>query len=139
MPAVDLLKRTLYWEAGLLAAGGLFAALFPAWLLQTLFAQPPEPLPWVRIAGVQALGFAMLAVVLARRLEQLWWACWAYVVTSAGIAVVTAGHALFGLPDGVSPVLWWLMAVESVALVAALLIGLAKAGTERDPNSPVED
>ena len=55
---MDLLKRTLYWEAGLLAAGGLFAALFPAWLLQTLFAQPPEPLPWVRIAGVQALGFA---------------------------------------------------------------------------------
>jgi hypothetical protein len=60
------------------------------------------------------------------------------VLTGTGIALVTAGHAIFGLPDGVSPVLWWLMAVESVALAAALLIGLAKAGTERDPNSPPE-
>ncbi len=130
---MELLKRVLYWEAGLLAAGGLFASLFPAWLLQTLFAQPPEPLAWVRIAGVQALGFAMLAVVLARRLEQLWWACWAYVLTSVGIAIVTAGHALVGVPQGVSAVLWWLMAAESVALAAALIIGLAKAGTERRP------
>jgi hypothetical protein len=136
---MKLLKRALYWEAGLLAAGGLFAALFPAWLLQTLFAQPPEPVVWVRIAGMQALGFAMLAVVLARRLEQLWWACWAYVITSAGIAVVTAGHALVGLPEGVSPVLWWLMAAEAVAIATALFVGLAKAGTERDPNNPAED
>jgi hypothetical protein len=30
-------------------------------------------------------------------------------------------------------VLWWLMAAESVALAAALVIGLAKAGTERSP------
>jgi hypothetical protein len=132
---MELLKRVLYWEAGLLAAGGLFASLFPAWLLQTLFAQPPEPLAWVRIAGVQALGFAMLAVVLARRLEQLWWACWAYVITGSAIGVIAGAHALAGLPDGVSPVIWWFMAAESVVVTAALVVGLVIAGTERDPNA----
>ena len=110
---MKLLKRFLYWEAVLLAVGGLFASAFPRWLLETVFAQPPSPDGWVRIAGVQALGFAMLAVVIAHRIEELWWASWAYVITSALVAAVTAGYALFGLPEGVSAVLWWLMA-ESV-------------------------
>ena len=133
---MKLLKRVLYWEAGLLAVSGLFVASFPRWLLQTVFAQPSTPDVWVRMAGVQAMGFAMLAVVIGHRIEQLWWASWAYVITGALVAVVTAGYALFGLPDGTSAVLWWLMAVESVVITAALLVGLAQTGTERDPNAP---
>ena len=132
---MKLLKRILYWEAGVLTVSGLFAALFPRWLLESLFAQPPEPNGWVRIAGVQAFGFAMLAVIIGHRIEELWWASWAFVITSTGIAIVTAAHAVFGVPEGVSAVLWWLMAVESVVLAAGLLVGLAQAGTERDPNS----
>jgi hypothetical protein len=134
---MNLLKRVLYWEASTLAVSGLFAALFPRWLLETVFAQPPTPDVWARVAGVQAVGFAMLAVVIAHRIEELWWASWAYVITGSSVAVVTAGYALFGLPDGTSAVLWWLMAVESVVITAGLLVGLARAGTERDPNAPV--
>lgn len=133
---MKLLKRVLYWEAGILVVSGLFAAAFPRWLLETVFAQPPAPDVWVRVAGVQAMGFAMLAVVIAHRIEELWWASWAYVITGASVAVVTAGYALFGLPDGVSAVLWWLMTVESVVITAGLLVGLARTGTERDPNAP---
>jgi hypothetical protein len=134
---MNLLKRVLYWEASTLAVSGLFTALFPRWLLETVFAQPPTPDVWARVAGVQAVGFAMLAVVIAHRIEELWWASWAYVITGSSVAVVTAGYALFGLPDGTSAVLWWLMAVESVVITAGLLVGLARAGTERDPNAPV--
>jgi hypothetical protein len=134
---MKLLKRVLYWEAGLLAVSGVFAASFPRWLLETVFAQPPNPDVWVRVAGVQAIGFAMLAVVIAHRIEQLWWASWAFVVTGGSVAAVTAGYALFGLPEGVSAVLWWLMAAESVVVTGGLLVGLAQTGTERDPNAPV--
>jgi nicotinamide riboside transporter PnuC len=134
---MKLLKRSLYWEAGILAVSGLFAAAFPRWLLETVFAQPAGPDVWVRVAGVQAIGFAMFAVVVAHRIEELWWASWAFVITGASVAVATAGYALFGVPDGVSTVLWWLMAVESVAITAGLLVGLAQTGTERDPNAPV--
>jgi hypothetical protein len=133
---MKLLKRVLYWEAGLLAVSGLLSASFPRWLLETVFAQPPSPEVWVRVAGVQAMGFAMLAVVIGHRIEQLWWASWAYVITGALVAAVTAGYALFGLSDGTSAVLWWLMAVESVVVTAGLLVGLAQTGTERDPNAP---
>lgn len=135
---MKLLKRVLYWESGILAVSGLFAALFPRWLLESVFAQPPAPDVWVRVAGVQALGFAMLAVVIAHRIEQLWWASWTYVITGAGITLVAVGYVLFGLRDGVSGVLWWLMAAESAVITAGLLIGLAQTGTERDPNNPSE-
>jgi hypothetical protein len=133
---MKLLKRVLYWEAGLLAVSGLLSASFPRWLLETVFAQPPSPEVWVRVAGVQAMGFAMLAVVIGHRIEQLWWASWAYVITGALVAAVTAGYALFGLSDGTSAVLWWLMAVESTVVTGGLLVGLAQTGTERDPNAP---
>ena len=109
---MQLLKRALYWEAAVLAAGGLFLAFFPAWFLQSVFQQPPATDAWVRIAGVQAVGFAMLAVVVAHRIEQLWWASWAFVLTGGGVAVVAGGYALVGLPEGVSPVFWGLVSLE---------------------------
>jgi hypothetical protein len=39
----------------------------------------------------------------------------------------------FGLPDGVSPLLWWVFAALSTAFTIGLLAGLAKTGTERPP------
>jgi hypothetical protein len=40
---------------------------------------------------------------------------------------------LFGLPDGTSPLLWWVFAATSAAFTVGLLAGLAKTGTERPP------
>jgi hypothetical protein len=133
---MKLLKRVLYWEAALLAAGGLFLALFPAWVLRSLFAQPPTVDAWVRIVGVQGFGFGMLSVVIAHRIEQLWWASWGFVITGIGIALVSISHALFGVPEGVSAVLWWVLGVAALIESAGLLAGLALAGTERDPHDP---
>ena len=39
-------------------------------------------------------------------------------------------HALLGVPDGASSLLWWLFAGTSVALTAWLVVGLTRASQE---------
>jgi hypothetical protein len=116
------------------AACGVAIAAAPRFVLVTLFDLPPLPdQGYVRIAGVFAFSLALLMVLVARRLETLWWFAWAFALATAGSAIVAALNALFGLPDGVSPLLWWVFAVVSTAFTVGLLAGLAKTGTERSP------
>jgi hypothetical protein len=129
-----LLRRVLYWEAALLASGGVIIAAFPGWVVETLFSQPRTELTWVRIVGVQGLGFGLLLVVVAHRLEQIWWASWAFAITGCGIALVSLVHAVAGVPAGESSVLWWALGLVALLFTLALLTGLALAGTQRDPN-----
>ncbi len=133
-----ILRRVLSIEATLLALGGAILALFPGWLTETVFDQPQVPHAWMRIVGVQAIGFAMLYVITLRRLEHLWWAAWAFVMTGAGIALVAFLHAIAGLSGRVSTTMWWLLGAAAISMIAAILIGLAVAGTQRDPNVPPE-
>jgi hypothetical protein len=116
------------------AACGIAIAVAPRFVLVTLFDLPPLPdQGYVRIAGVFAFSLSLLMVLVARRLETLWWFAWAFVLAAAGSAIVAALNALFGLPDGVSPLLWWVFATISTAFTFGLLAGLAKTGTERPP------
>jgi hypothetical protein len=116
------------------AACGIAIAVAPRFVLVTLFDLPPLPdQGYVRIAGVFAFSLSLLMVLVARRLETLWWFAWAFVLATAGSAIVAALDALFGLPDGVSPLLWWVFAAVSTAFMVGLLAGLAKTGTERPP------
>jgi hypothetical protein len=116
------------------AACGIAIAVAPRFVLVTVFDLPPLPdQGYVRIAGVFAFSLSLLMVLVARRLETLWWFAWAFVLATAGSAIVAASNALFGLPDGVSPLLWWVFAAVSTAFAFGLLAGLAKTGTERPP------
>jgi hypothetical protein len=116
------------------AACGIAIAVAPRFVLVTLFDLPPLPdQGYVRIAGVFAFSLSLLMVLVARRLETLWWFAWAFFLATAGSAIVAAMNALFGLPDGVSPLLWWVFAAVSTAFTVGLLAGLAKTGTERPP------
>jgi hypothetical protein len=116
------------------AACGIAIAVAPRFVLVTLFDLPPLPdQGYVRIAGVFAFSLSLLMVLVARRLETLWWFAWAFVLATAGSAIVAALDALFGLPEGASPLLWWLFAAVSAAFTVGLLAGLAKTGTERPP------
>ena len=129
---MSALRRILYWEAGLLAAFTILAEAFPRPVLEDLFGQSHQPdLAWVRIAGIQAFGFAMLMVLIAQRIEELWWFSWAFAVVAAGVATVTALNAAFGLPEGSSALFWWLMTAGEVAFTAALLWGMSLAGNEQ--------
>jgi hypothetical protein len=116
------------------AACGMAIAVAPRLVLVTVFDLPPLPdQGYVRIAGVFAFSLSLLMVLVARRLETLWWFAWTFVLATAGSAIVAALNALSGLPDGVSPLLWWVFAAVSTAFTIGLLAGLAKTGTERPP------
>ena len=131
---MELLKRVLVAQAAVWAVCGLAIVLLPRFVLVTLFDLPEPPdLGYVRVAGVCSVSLAMMMVLLSRRLDDLWWWSWAFVVAAAGTAVVAATNALFGLPQGASPLLWWLFAAASTAFTLGLLVGLARAGTERPP------
>jgi hypothetical protein len=131
---VELLKRVLVLQAGVWAACGLAIALAPRFVLVSLFDLPEPPdLGYIRVAGVSSLSLAMLMLLLSRRLAELWWWAWAFVVAAAGTALVALLNALFGLPEDASPVLWWLFAAASATFTVGLLAGLARAGTERPP------
>ena len=116
------------------AACGIAIALAPRFVLVTVFDLPELPdQGYVRIAGVFGFSLSLLMVLVARRLETLWWFAWAFVLATAGSAMVAALNAAFGLPDEASPLLWWVFAAVSTAFTVGLLAGLAKTGTERPP------
>ena len=121
-------------EAVLWAACGVAITAAPRFVLVTVFDLPELPdQGYVRIAGVFGFSLSLLMVLVARRLETLWWFAWAFVLATAGSAMVAALNAAFGLPDEASPLLWWVFAAVSTAFTVGLLAGLAKTGTERPP------
>jgi hypothetical protein len=131
---VDLLRRVLLIQAVVWAACGAAIAVAPRFVLVTMFDLAPLPdTGYVRIAGIFSFSLSLLMVLVARRLQQLWWFAWAFVLAAAGSAVVAGLNAGVGLPDEVSPLLWWVFAAVSTAFTVGLLAGLAKTGTERPP------
>ncbi len=71
-----------------------------------------------------AVVLALLMVLVAQRLEDVWWWAWAFVVLEAGTGTVFFLHALLGLPDGVAAWSWWVLACVNGAMAALLLVGL---------------
>jgi hypothetical protein len=129
---MTFLRRALQAFAAVWAGCGAVVALAPRWALVTLFSQVPYPdYTYVRVCGVSAIGLAMLAVLVSRRLDDVWWWSWALAVTAVLVTVVTALHALLSVPEGSGSLLWWLFAGINAALGAALLMGMARAGQEK--------
>jgi hypothetical protein len=129
---MKLLRRILYEHAAVWAVCGVAIALAPRWILRTLFDQVPSPDDtYVRICGVMSIGASLTMVLVAQKLEEVWWWAWAFAITDAAIASITAFHAAFGLPRGSSPALWWIFATVSALLTVGLLAGLARAADEK--------
>jgi hypothetical protein len=128
---VKLLRTVLYLDAVVWAVTGVLLAVMPVWLLEDVFGQVPlGDYAWVRMAAILGVGTALLMVMVAHRIDTLWWFAWAFVLTEGALALLSVLNALFGLPED-SILLWWLFAGVSAAFAAAMLVGLAKAGTER--------
>jgi len=127
-----VLRRFLYLMAAVNVLVGLALAILPKFVTKSMFGQVALPeYAWVRIGGIQALGLAMLQVLVAQRSNEVWWWSWAFVIVEGLIAVVAALNALFGLDPGSSAMLWWLIAVVNGALTAGLLWGIGKTGQDR--------
>jgi hypothetical protein len=128
---VDALRRTLYLQAAVWALAGAGLALFPGFLLHGVFGQPLlEETAWLRLLGVHSVAVAMLMVLVAHRIEDLWWWSWAFALMTTAVVAVVVLNAAFGLAPGESSVLWWLFGVVAVGFDLSLLYGLFVASRE---------
>lgn len=129
---MKLLRTALLVQAGVWAACGLAVAIAPRWVLVSLFDQPAYPdYAYVRVSGAMAVGLALIAVLIAQRLDDVWWWAWGLALVDAAIVTITTLNALVGLPDGAGALLWWIFAGVNAALAAAVLAGMARAGQEK--------
>ncbi|HEY3209598.1 MAG TPA: hypothetical protein VGL18_07335 [Actinomycetota bacterium] len=129
---MDTLRRVLYLEAGVWAVSGAALVLAPRFVLMTVFDQPAQgEFAWLRLYGVQAVGLAMLMVLVAHRIEQLWWWSWAFALVTAGTAAIVVLNAAFGLTPHQSSALWWLFAFVTLIFAFALLYGLFVSSKEQ--------
>jgi hypothetical protein len=129
---VKLLRRALYLDALLSALGATVLLAAPRFLLVTLLGQPEYPdYGFMRLLGVAAFALALLMVLVAHGIEELWWWCWAFVILEFGAATVATLHVLWGLPADAAAWPWWAMAGITWIFTFALLWGLARTGTER--------
>jgi len=132
--AVNALRRLLYLQAGAWFVAGAAVAAAPRLVLVTLFHQPRhQELAWVRLLGVQEVGLALLMVLVAHRVEELWWWSWAFALATVATAAVALLNAAFGLGPHESSVLWWVISVAAALFSLGLLYGLYAASREQ-PN-----
>ena len=114
------------------AIAGAALALVPRFVLLTLFDQPPQgEFAWLRLFGIHAVGLAMLMVLVAHRIEQLWWWSWAFALVTAGTGAVAVLNAGFGLAPHEPSGLWWLFAAVGLAFSFGLLYGLFMCSREQ--------
>lgn len=129
---MNALRRALYLQAGVWGAVGLALALAPRSLLVTVFDQPRhEEYAWVRLFGVQAIALAMLMVLVAHRIQELWWWSWSFAFMTAITTAVVLLNAAFGLSPNQGALLWWLFSGVSLGFSLALLYGLFVASREQ--------
>jgi hypothetical protein len=131
---VSLLKRILYLDALLNAALAAGLIVLPRFLLVDVFAQPAYPdYAFVRVFGVAALALAMIEVLIAQRVEELWWWSWVFVIFEGARAAILTLHVIFGLPEGAGPFMWWLGAGVRWAVAFGLLLAIGRAADEAHP------
>jgi len=126
------LRRILYVQAALWVIAGVALAVAPRQIVVSLFGQPPlSELTWIRLVGIEAVTVAMLMVLVAHRLEDLWWWSWAFAFVETGTAALGLLNAGFGLRPGQSGALWWILGAVGAAFALALLWGLLRASREQ--------
>jgi len=86
---------------------------------------------WIRLFGTGAVALALFHVLILRKLDDLWWWCWAFVIFDGLIAVIVIIHAAVGLSEGSAAWPWWVFGATSALFTALFVVGLAKTGQEK--------
>ncbi|HEX5938001.1 MAG TPA: hypothetical protein VFZ75_09985 [Actinomycetota bacterium] len=128
---MSLLRRTLSVSAVLLLGLSIPLVLFPGWVVEGVMGQEPTDEVWLRLLGTAGIALALFHVLVLRKLDDLWWWTWAFVLFDGVSAVIVLLHTAVGLPPGSSAWPWWAYGLGSAAFAALFVAGLAKAGQER--------
>ena len=129
---MTFLRQVLRWQAIASALVGLALLVAPGPVVDGLMDQPPTPQVWVRTVGIASIVLAAQMVLVGRKLEDLWWWTWSFVVLEGLVALVSVATAIAGV-DGGAEWPWWVATAIALGFGALDVGGLAKAGTERSP------
>jgi hypothetical protein len=129
---MNSLRRILYLQAAIWAAGGVALLAAPRFVLVTVLDQSRhQEFAWMRLYGCQSISLAMLMVLVAHRVEHLWWWSWAFAFVTVGTTAVVLLNAAFGLAPHESGVLWWAFGAVGTVFSLGLLFGLYAASREQ--------
>jgi hypothetical protein len=129
---MTVLRRALGMGAFLLLLLSVPLLVLPRWIVEDVLGQTPVVDDvWIRLFGAGCLALVLFHVLIIRKLEDLWWWCWAFVVFDGSVSVICLSHAAVGLPEGSAAGPWWLLGGMTAAFTVLYLVGLAQAGQEK--------
>jgi hypothetical protein len=129
---MTVLRRALGVGAVILLLVAALLALVPRTIVERLLGQGPVGDDvWIRLFGVGGVALALVHVLILRKLEDLWWWCWTFVLFDGSVAVIALGHAAVGTPEGSATWPWWLFGSTAAVFTVLFVIGLAQAGREK--------
>ncbi len=129
---MSLLRRALGVGAVLLLALSVPLVVFPRTMVETVMGQGQMPdAVWVRLFGAGSVALALFHVLILRKLEDLWWWCWALVIFDGLTSLIVILHVSTGLPEGSAAWPWWAFGAITALFSALYVVGLAKAGQEK--------
>ena len=129
---MSLLRGALGLGAVLLLALSAPLVVIPRTIVETVMGQGATGDDiWIRLFGMGAVTLALFHVLILRKLDDLWWWCWALVIFDGMTAVIVITHAAVGLPEGSAAWPWWVFGATSALFAGVYLVGLAKTGQEK--------
>ena len=126
------LRRALGLGAVLLLALAVPLVVVPRTVVETVMGQEriAEDV-WLRLFGSAVIALALFHVLILRKLDDLWWWVWAFVIFDGLSSVIVVAHATVGLPEGSSAWPWWVFGTTSALFTVLYVVGLARAGQEK--------
>jgi hypothetical protein len=129
---MDLLRRALGVGAVLLLLLAAPLVVVPRTIVEGIMGQSPiADDVWIRLFGAGGVALGLVHVLIIRKLEDLWWWCWAFVLFDGSASVIALSHAAIGLPARSAAWPWWLFGGITALFTTVYLVGLAKAGQEK--------
>lgn len=129
---MTLLRRALAVGAVLLLALSVPLVVLPRTMVETVMGQGQMPeAVWIRLFGAGGVALALCHVLILRKLDDLWWWCWAFVIFDGLTSLIVILHVSTGLPEGSAAWPWWTFGTISALFTALYVVGMAKAGQEK--------
>ncbi len=128
---MTVLRRALGLGAVMLLVVAVPLVAVPRTIAERVMGQSTGDDVWIRLTGAACIALAFFHVLVIRKLDDLWWWCWAFVLFDGSVAAISLTHAAVGVAEGSAAWPWWILGITAVAFSALYLVGLANAGREK--------